>query len=158
MLKVIILISLVFIILITIGSTINIVRRIKIDKKIEYLVDEANPISSTNFNEFKQRIHSTTRTSVYNVPGVYILYNKNNSKYYIGQSKTMIYRVTNHFKGKGSPDVYKSYINGDKFIIRMIPLENSGFKNLNDFERYTIRKFKAYKYSYNKTRGNKNYK
>lgn len=48
MLKGIILISLVFIILITIGSTINIVRRIKIDKKIEYLVDEANPISSTN--------------------------------------------------------------------------------------------------------------
>lgn len=41
MLKGIILISLVFIILITIGSTINIVRRIKIDKKIEYLVDEA---------------------------------------------------------------------------------------------------------------------
>ena len=96
MLKGIILISLVFIILITIGSTINIVRRIKIDKKIEYLVDEANPISSTNFNEFKQRIHSTIRTSVYNVPGVYILYNKNNSKYYIGQSKTMIYRVTDY--------------------------------------------------------------
>ena len=34
MLKGIILISLVFIILITIGSTINIVRRIKIDKKL----------------------------------------------------------------------------------------------------------------------------
>lgn len=90
-----------------------------------------------------------------NFEGVYILYNKTQKKYYVGQGKNVIGRVNSHFTGKGNGDVYADYKYGDEFVIRIIALKHSGYRNLNALERSAINTYDAYASGYNKTRGNK---
>ena len=75
--------------------------------------------------------------------------------YYVGQGKKVFQRVNNHFTGHGNGDVYADYKYGDDFTIKMIALETSGFKTLNELERNTIMTYNAYSRGYNKTKGNK---
>ncbi|MBQ7692945.1 MAG: GIY-YIG nuclease family protein [Oscillospiraceae bacterium] len=90
-----------------------------------------------------------------NYPGVYILHNKTKDLYYVGQGTKVLNRVYAHFTGRGNGDVYADFKYGDNFTIRTIALENSGFSNLNDLERYCISYYNAYYKGYNKTRGNR---
>ena len=83
------------------------------------------------------------------------MFNQSKSMYYVGQGKQVFNRVNAHFTGKGNGDVYADYKYGNKFTIKMIALENSGFSTLNELERNTIAKYNAYYKGYNKTRGNK---
>ncbi|MBE6129075.1 MAG: GIY-YIG nuclease family protein [Erysipelotrichaceae bacterium] len=86
--------------------------------------------------------------------GVYIIHNKTRRKYYVGQGANVMERISQHFMGHGNGDVYADYIYGDRFGISALALENSGFKTLDDLERYTIRYYHAYEKGYNRTRGN----
>lgn len=109
-------------------------------------------IRTAKVNGWKyEEYYSTSR----NFAGVYILHNESKDKYYIGQSKTVLNRVNNHFTGKGNGDVYVDYRNGDQFKIQLIPLENSGFDDLNSLERHFIKRYNAYGRGYNRTRGNR---
>lgn len=91
----------------------------------------------------------------YNIPGVYILRNKTQGMYYIGQGKKVLSRANHHLTGKGNGDVYADYKYGDTFTVQIVPLDSTNYKYLNDLEREYIRFFDAYKQGYNKTRGNK---
>ncbi len=75
--------------------------------------------------------------------------------YYVGQAQHMVSRANNHFTGKGNGRVYADYDHGDRFTIRFVPLKKSRFKNLNDLERYYIKKYDALEMGYNRTKGNK---
>lgn len=99
--------------------------------------------------------HHSSYAMKKNFAGVYILFNQSKGMYYVGQGKQVFSRVNAHFTGKGNGDVYADYKYGDKFTIKMIALENSGFSTLNELERNTIAKYNAYYKGYNKTRGNK---
>lgn len=127
----------------------------KDNTKIKKLSKQATEIDAKDF--IKMRNDKTKKKQfIYNdFQGVYILLNKNKKIYYVGQSINILKRVNNHFSGKGNGDVYADFKYGDTFTITTIPLENSGFKNLNDLEKQAITVFKAYKKGYNKTRGNK---
>ena len=94
-------------------------------------------------------------STYYDFAGVYILYNQTKKMYYVGQGKRVFQRVNSHFTGHGNGDVYADYKYGDKFTIKTIKLENSGFRTLNELERNTIKTYSAYSRGYNKTRGNK---
>lgn len=88
--------------------------------------------------------------------GVYIIRNMTRNSYYVGQAVDVDRRLYQHFTGHGNGDVYADYkIRKDKFEIRVIRLSSSGFKNLNDLERYAIGAYSAYDRGYNRTRGNK---
>ena len=63
-------------------------------------------------------------------------------------------RISQHFSGYGNGDVYADYVYGDRFGIQALALEKSGFKDLDELERYTIKTYKAYEKGYNRTRGN----
>lgn len=86
--------------------------------------------------------------------GVYVLFNEDKNKYYVGQGIRVLSRVNNHFSGRGNGDVYADYRYLDHFTIRIIPLAGSGFDSLNELERYTIEYYDAFANGYNKTRGN----
>lgn len=86
--------------------------------------------------------------------GVYIIYNINKNIYYVGQAKQIFQRVNSHFKGRGNGDVYFDYRCGNKFTVKLLKLENSGYSSLNKFEKDTIYTFNAFKNGYNKTKGN----
>lgn len=94
-------------------------------------------------------------SSSYDFPGIYILFNHTKNMYYVGQGVRLFQRVNNHLTGHGNGDVYADYRYGDKFTIKLIPLEGSGFRSLNELERRAIHDYGAFAYGYNKTRGNR---
>lgn len=133
-------------------------KKAEIDKKIEELA--SNTLEMTPEEFFKMRktsfdSHHSSYAMKKNFAGVYILFNQTKNMYYVGQGKQIFNRVNAHFTGKGNGDVYADYKYGNKFTIKMIALENSGFSTLNELERNTISKYNAYYKGYNKTRGNK---
>lgn len=131
----------------------------KIRKQIRGLANNALEMQPKEFMEMRNYSFGGRGRKSYartmNFAGVYILHNKTKNLYYVGQGKKVLDRVNCHFTGKGNGDVYADYKYGDLFTIRMIKLENSGFKTLNELERNTIMVYDAYNHGYNKTRGNK---
>ena len=91
----------------------------------------------------------------YDYPGVYILYNRSRSMYYVGQAASVLSRINQHLTGHGNGDVYADYKYGDRFVITSIRLRGSGFASLNELERHAIAVYKADSTGYNKTRGNR---
>lgn len=86
--------------------------------------------------------------------GVYIIYNMTKKQYYVGQAKKLYHRVWQHFTGHGNGDVYADYKYGDKFMVRLLTLQASGYSDLDQLERDMIRQFNAFTTGYNKTVGN----
>lgn len=149
----------IYILLIILVCIIPVVRTISIKKKIRKLSDNALEVTPEEFfrirnasNGGRGKKHISTQ---HDFAGVYILYNNTKNMYYVGQGKKVFQRVNNHFTGHGNGDVYADYKYGDKFTIKMISLENSGFTTLNELERNTINTYNAYAKGYNKTRGNR---
>ena len=131
-------------------------RKKQIEEQVLGLAD--NTLEMTPEEFFRMRntsIYGRSYALTLNFEGVYILYNSTKNMYYVGQGKQVLNRVNAHFTGKGNGDVYADYKYGDKFTIKMISLENSGFETLNELERYTIMTYNAYGSGYNKTRGNR---
>ena len=91
----------------------------------------------------------------YDFEGVYILYNRTKSMYYVGQAQSVLGRINQHLTGHGNGDVYADYKYGDRFTVTAIRLRGSGFGTLNELERHAISVYNAYSRGYNKTRGNR---
>lgn len=122
------------------------------------IIKKAEQFAEITPQQFFYNRHTKGRklSSWYQYSGVYILKNNTKQKYYVGQAKNLSTRVNQHFTGHGNGDVYADYKMGDKFTIRMIALYGSGYKSLNQLERYAIDTYACYSKGYNKTRGNKN--
>lgn len=90
-----------------------------------------------------------------NFPGIYIIYNIDEYKYYIGKAERIFERAFKHFtQGGGSSKIYQDYLLGDKFSIHLIPLEKTPFSTLNELERNAISAYDSYHNGYNETPGN----
>jgi len=131
----------------------------EIRKKIINLANNTSEMTPEEFFEMRSfSFGGRGRPQVsqkYNFAGVYILFNKSKSMYYIGQGQSVLNRVNNHFTGKGNGDVYADYKYGDSFVIKMIAFKNSGCSTLNELERQTILTYNSFANGYNKTRGNR---
>lgn len=88
-----------------------------------------------------------------NYVGVYVLYNKTQDMYYVGQATRTVDRLKNHLLGHGNGDVYADYKYGDEFLVSIIPYDLSQ-GTLNDMEANFIEYFDSFENGYNKTRGN----
>lgn len=92
--------------------------------------------------------------------GVYIIHNKEKDKYYVGQSKDIIKRINQHFKGvvPNNPifaeDYYYSTYNNkdDIFEIKIIKCETKD--ELDSLEKRLIYEYDAKNSGYNGTNGN----
>lgn len=105
-------------------------------------------------NKKKKKGSKKLSSDTADVAGVYIIYNRSQKKYYVGQAQHIVSRANNHFTGKGNGHVYADYVHGDKFYIRFVKLRGSGEKNLNSLERKYIEKYNASETGYNRTKGN----
>ena len=134
-------------------------KRFKAKRHIRTLTRHALEMTPDQFLAIRQeqlkQCRKNPNLSIKQLAGIYILYNKTKNLYYVGQGKQLFSRVNSHFTGKGNGDVYADYKYGDVFTIKMIPLEGSGAKTLNELERKTIQHYNAFARGYNKTRGNK---
>lgn len=130
----------------------------KTNKQIHELTAQTKEIDIDTFFRMRQRTmksykRSSTRPST-SFTGVYILHNTTKGQYYVGQGKSTIDRVNQHFTGKGNGDIYVDYRNGDKWSISMINFSDTPFDTLNELERHTIKAYDAFRNGYNRTRGN----
>lgn len=121
-----------------------------------YIKEHSRISFDNNFNNLTpEQFFKLKKTIQGDMVGVYILYNKNRKMYYVGQATRLFFRVNQHFTGHGNGDVYGDYKRGkDKFIIKLIPLVNSGYYDLDKLEKDMIAKYDAYNSGYNKTIGN----
>ena len=88
------------------------------------------------------------------VVGVYVIYNATRGMYYVGQAKRLYFRVNQHFTGHGNGDVYADYKQGDDFSVSINPLSESGYSDIDLFEKDMIFQYGARETGYNKTQGN----
>lgn len=98
-------------------------------------------------------------SSDYAFVGVYVLYNENKKACYVGQAMRISDRISDHFNGRdnkttGGGSIYRDFMNGDEIKIYVFPLKDSGYDNLNVFEKKMIEKCFSYLYGYNHTIGN----
>ena len=90
--------------------------------------------------------------------GVYIIKNNENNKCYVGQSKNVIKRLKQHFKGTVpknfifAEDYYLSKDKENLFSVKIIKLQTKD--ELDDTERKLIEKYDSFENGYNKTNGN----
>lgn len=149
----------ILIIVLLVYLVLSLIKKRKIRTTIKYLQNNEIELSPQEFMEMRSKSFGGRGKKSYaltqNFSGVYILHNKTKDLYYVGQGQQVLNRVNMHFTGKGNGDVYADYKAGDIFTIKMISLDNSGFKTLNELERNTISYYDAYRKGYNKTRGNR---
>lgn len=86
--------------------------------------------------------------------GVYIIHNITKDKYYVGQSVHVLQRVNKHMTGYGNGDVYADYKYGDRFTIKCLSLEKSGYSSLDRLEKDFIERHDAKEHGYNRRKGN----
>ncbi|MDE5548845.1 MAG: GIY-YIG nuclease family protein, partial [Clostridia bacterium] len=119
-------------------------------KAREYIYRLTNDGLELSIEQFKDITTAGCGASI-NYTGVYILYNKTKDIYYIGQATQLYLKINAHFSGIGNCNVYADYKRGDKFTIKIIRFDKSGFANLDELESATIMKYDAYRNSYSKT-------
>lgn len=153
-----ILITVIFTGLIVLISVLNALRIKQINEELKEFLFSTRELTPVEFNDLRtQKKGNTYISKAYNIPGVYILENHSDNMFYVGQGKKVLDRVHSHFSGRGNGDVYADFKYGAKFTIKIIPLQQTNYTNLNDLEREYIRLLGAYTYGYNKNRGNKSY-
>lgn len=149
----------ILIIVLLVYLVLSLIKKRKIRTTIKHLQNNEIELSPQEFMEMRSKSFGGRGKKSYaltqNFSGVYILHNKTKDLYYVGQGQQVLNRVNMHFTGKGNGDVYADYKAGDIFTIKMISLDNSGFKTLNELERNTISYYDSYSKGYNKTRGNR---
>lgn len=123
---------------------------------IKYIDEHADIKLNHNYNSITpEQFFKLKQTVSGDMVGVYVIYNKTKNMYYVGQATRLFFRVNQHFTGHGNCDVYGDYKRDkDKFLIKLMPITNSGYYDLDLFEKDMIAKYDAYKTGYNRTKGN----
>lgn len=130
-----------------------------LQKLIQQIDEERKEIPIEEFFEIRQETMLKNRNNKethlsWTYSGIYILHNRTNDKYYVGQSTNMFRRIPAHFKNEGSPAVYASYDNGDEWYIKTVLHKDTLFHSLDALERIAIHYYKSYENGYNRTSGN----
>lgn len=129
--------------------------RLELCMRIASLANQEAPMLAEDFLETRSRLVASRMLQESEFTGVYILHNASRDKYYVGQSIRVLSRITQHLTGHGNGDVYADFKYGDRFTVRTIPMQGSGYQSLNDLERDTISAYNAKEQGYNMTRGNR---
>ena len=124
------------------------VRHEELARDFDKFLSETDSITPREFFQIKGQQSG-------DVVGVYIIHNESKDMYYIGQAKRLFFRINQHFTGHGNGDVYADYKYGDDFAIKIVPLANSGYQDIDLLEKDMIQKYDAYHRGYNRTRGNR---
>ena len=127
----------------------------RINSIMNNMIDNGYSISINSFMDLVKSKDRSKIVSKYSFTGIYILFNTNKQKHYIGQSGNVFQRVNAHFSGRGSLDIYADYKYGDIFSAILIPLTNTKYDSLNDLEKDMIKKYNSNITGYNLNRGNR---
>lgn len=145
------------------------IKKLEYEKKREKerinLVEKLNQVQKLSFEIFNNDSFIPLKNFIgfeyEKIIGCYVIHNKENGKCYVGQSKDVIKRLKQHFKGTipnnviFAEDYYtSSYKNKeDLFEIRTVRCETKD--ELDRTEKQLIEEYDAFKSGYNGTKGNK---
>lgn len=127
------------------------------NKKVEQIV----PLSSTYVpDESFILLKKFIGLEYEKIVGCYIIHNREKDKYYVGQSKDVMKRIRQHFRGTApnniafAEDYYSSEFPNkeDLFELKIIPCETKD--ELDETERLLIEQYDAFNSGYNGTNGN----
>lgn len=122
---------------------------------------EIKPLTNTiNQDESYTMLKEFNGLEYEKIIGVYVIHNKENDKYYVGQSKDVIKRIRQHFAGTVpknsifSEDYYTSQLanKADLFEIKIIKCETKD--ELDKLEKELIYEYDSWNNGYNRTSGN----
>lgn len=136
--------------------------------KINFLLNKIKNLEN-NMNNFKPSIDSNgwidiresflfDNNDLKNVKGIYIIWNKSNNKYYVGQTKNLYNRIfMQHFdRIKQCPKNYLFFADwnlGNKFYYRVEKVNTKD--ELDRLEKKYIEEYDSFRNGYNSTSGNK---
>ena len=135
----------------------------KINNLINKNLSEIKRIKNYEYKYVNMNKHGwipIKKASLYNYPnikekyGIYIIWNKNKDKYYVGQSKRIDKRLCDHFKNGEVKNIIfaKDWYAGDRFFYKSIPCTTKD--ELDRLEKEYIEKYNSFIRGYNKTSGN----
>lgn len=90
----------------------------------------------------------------YDPTGCYVIYNKLNEKFYVGQAKKLYARVSDHLDGRGCKSLYEDFWHGADLYIQLIVLKESGYLSLDVLEHDLIHYYDSVNAGYNVLAGN----
>ena len=122
-------------------------RKSLISENRENFLSECEELTPEEFFEIKPTIKG-------DIVGVYVIHNESRDMYYVGQAKRLFFRINQHLTGHGNGDVYADYKYGDDFSIKIVPLSDSGYKDIDLLEKDLIDEYHACDSGYNRTFGN----
>lgn len=122
-------------------------RKEKIREDRQSFLSDCEELTPEEFFEIKPGIKG-------DIVGCYIIHNESRDMYYVGQAKRLFFRINQHFTGHGNGDVYADYKYGDDFSIRIVPLSDSGYSDIDLLEKDLIDEYDALNSGYNRTSGN----
>lgn len=110
---------------------------------LERLVSGNEEVSSDEFIEmYNMRIHNfdSKRDDIkfmkkHDFEGVYVLYNCSRNKYYVGKSGRVLRKIDRQFRGYEDENIYNEYQKGDKFTVRIVSFQNSGYDSIDALEK-----------------------
>ena len=117
------------------------------------------PIGCTNSADFIP-LNMLSGFEYTKIIGCYIIHNCENDKYYVGQSKDVIRRIRQHFKGTSpnniifAEDYYSVPIEKRDGLFEVKIIECSTKDELDSTEKHLIGKYDAFRSGYNGTNGN----
>ncbi len=109
------------------------------------------------------------KNTLANCAVIYIIPNRSKDMYYVGQAKKLVDRASQYLTSNPAhnqarkrmnelmnlPEIYLDFYSKDQFSISLLPLENSPFSTLNEFEGNAIRAYDAIAPAgYNRISGN----
>lgn len=124
-------------------------------KDLDVLRGKLKKFTPQELLEFKNKNVRESR-GIEDFAGIYIIHNRVNDMYYVGQSHSVFDRAYKHFlqEPTGNPKINNDYSLGDTFSISLIPLEKTSFSSLNELEDNAIRAYDSFQKGYNRMPGN----
>lgn len=142
---IVILIILTLLIL-TIVLSLAYIEEVQDQRFFESFVYDSESLNVDEFFEFYDYKSYFSRKTIhhkYDGPGVYVLYNYDLKKYYIEQSEQVIEAIYQQLDGELYSSVQAEIDEENRFDIKMMLLEETPYRSLNELESETKQEFLA---------------
>lgn len=109
-------------------------------------VYETVSLDLEDFHDFynqKGNIFKSPAKDKFDGPGVYVLYNQTQDKYYFGQGDLVIEAIYDRLTAESNEPIVEEVSNLDQFYIKMLLLNETSYDNLADLETATRHEFAA---------------
>lgn len=130
--------------ILTIVLSIIYLESLQEQKFYEPFIYETESLNLEEFRGFYHHQANLTKSKTkdkYDGAGVYVIYNRTEDKYHIGQGDLVIEEIHQQFEGEKNKDLQSEVNKGDQFFIKMMLLDETDCQTLDELEDITRSEF-----------------